>query len=189
MKNKKRYEIIIHGRGGQGAKTTAEILVQAAIRQGKYVQAFPEFGPERSGAPMRSYVRISDDPIRTHEPVTDPDCVLVLDESIMEKVEVTKKLTGKEPLIVNSTKPKHEIAQKINFKGVIVPVDASGMSLEIIGENRPNTVILGKFAFVTEVVHIENIVEAFLEKYQAKLGKEKAEKNIQAIRKAYDSHH
>lgn len=189
MKNKNRYEIIIHGRGGQGAKTTAEILVQAAIKEGKYVQAFPEFGPERSGAPMRSYVRISADPIRTHEPVTDPDCVLVLDESIMEKVDVTKNLTGHEPLVVNTTKPKHELAQRVpSFKGTLVPVDASGMSLDIIGENRPNTVILGKFAFVTEVVRIENIEEVFREKYQNKLGKEKTSKNIDAIRKAYDSH-
>ena len=79
MKNKKEYEIVIHGRGGQGAKTTAELLAQAAVFDGKSIQAFPEFGPERSGAPVRTFVRISDEKILTHQPVIDPDCVLVFD--------------------------------------------------------------------------------------------------------------
>lgn len=188
MQNKNRYEIIIHGRGGQGAKTTAEILVQAAIREGKFVQAFPEFGPERSGAPMRSFVRISDEQIRTHEPVTDPDCVLVLDETIMSVVDVTSNLTDKEPLVINSKKSKQQLKKDYKFDGRMIPVDASGMSLEIIGENRPNTVILGKFAFATEAVDIENITEAFRAKYETKIGKEKTEKNIEAIKDAYNTH-
>jgi len=188
MQHKNRYEVIIHGRGGQGAKTTAEILVQAAMREGKYVQAFPEFGPERSGAPMRTFVRISDDPIRTHEPVVDPDCVIVLDETILDSIKVAENLTGKEPLIVNSKNFRSVLAQKAKFNGAIMPIDASGMSTEVIGENRPNTVILGKFAFVTEVVKLENIIEAFREKYEGKLGKEKTGKNIEAIMKAYENH-
>ncbi|MEA2007336.1 MAG: 2-oxoacid:acceptor oxidoreductase family protein [Patescibacteria group bacterium] len=188
MQNKNKYEIIIHGRGGQGAKTTAEILVQAAVGEGKYVQAFPEFGPERSGAPIRSFVRISDEPIRTHEPVTDPDCVLVLDDTILDVVDVTPNLSDKEPLVINSKKGKQELGKQHNFSGIIIPVDASGMSLEVIGENRPNTVILGKFAFVTEVVKIEGIVEVFRKKYESKIGKEKTDKNVEAIMKAYNTH-
>lgn len=188
MQNKNIYEIIIHGRGGQGAKTTAEILVQAAIREGRFVQAFPEFGPERSGAPMRSFVRISNEPIRTHEPVTDPDCALVLDESIMKVIDTTLNLTNEEPLVVNSKKSKQQLKKDHKFDGRIIPVDASGMSLEIIGENRPNTVILGKFAFVTEEIAIENITEAFRAKYETKIGKEKTDKNIEAIKNAYGTH-
>lgn len=180
-----RFEVVIYGRGGQGAKTTAELIVQAAVREGKYVQAFPDFGPERSGAPMRAFVRIAEGPIRTREPVVDPDCVLVLDETIMDSIKVTSNLTGTEPLIVNSKRDKKEIAQKIDFKGNVVVVDASGISNELIGENRPNTAILGKFCFITEVISLKNITEVFRLKYDKKLGEDKASKNIEAIKKAY----
>ncbi len=186
MQNKNRYEIIIHGRGGQGAKTTAEILVQAAVREKKFVQAFPSFGPERTGAPMLAYVRISNEPIRTHEPVVDPDCVLVLDETILDTIDVTQNITGTEAIIINTAKTKKEISERMKFNGNIVTVDAKGMSLDIIGENRPNTVILGKLAFVSEKVKIENITEAFRSKYEKKIGKEKTDKNIKAIEKAYN---
>lgn len=188
MQNKKYYEVIIHGRGGQGAKTTAEILVQAAIKQGSFIQAFPNFGPERTGAPMKAYVRISNEPIRTHESVIDPDCVLVLDETILDSVDVTKGVTGTEAIIVNSKKEKNELTKKTNFDGNIVSVDASGLSKQIIGENRPNTVILGKFSFVSEKVKIENIMEAFRQKYEKKIGEEETAKNIEAIQKAYNIH-
>ncbi len=185
MKNKNKYEIVIHGRGGQGAKTTAEILVQAAICKGKFVQAFPNFGPERTGAPMRAFVRISNKPIRTREPVIDPDCVLVLDETIANVIDVTKNVTGTEALIINSQKPKDELKKKLKFEGNIIPVDASGMSLEVIGEDRPNTVILGKFAFVTDIVKIDDIISVFRAKYEKKVGKEKTDKNIKAIEMAF----
>lgn len=188
MKNKNKYEIIIHGRGGQGAKTTAEILVQAAIRKGKFVQAFPNFGPERTGAPMRAFVRISNEPIRTREPVVDPDCVLVLDETIADVIDVTGNVTGTEALIINSKKEKRELASKLKFDGNLIPIDASGMSQEIIGENRPNTVILGRFSFATEIVGLEDIIHVFREKYEKKIGKEKTDKNIKAIEKAFRHH-
>lgn len=187
-KNKNRYEIVIYGRGGQGAKTTAELLVQAAQVRGKYVQAFPQFGPERSGAPISTYVRISDDPIRVHEPIVDPDCVLVLDESILENVMPIENFGGSEPLIVNSKKTKNDLVSEYGLKGNVVSIDASGLALDIIGENRPNSIILGKFAFVTEVVKIEDIANAFKEKYLGKLGQEKVNKNIEAITRAYESH-
>ncbi len=186
MKNK--YEIIIHGRGGQGAKSTAEILVQAAIRKGKFVQAFPNFGPERTGAPMCAFVRISNKPIRTREPIVDPDCVLVLDETIADVVDVAKNITGTEALIINSSKGKHDLAMKMKFSGNLVPIDASGMSKEIVGENRPNTVILGKFAFVTHVVELDDIIDAFRDKYEKKLGAEKTNKNLKAIERAFNHH-
>ncbi len=187
MKQKNVYEVIIYGRGGQGGKTTAEILAQAAFLEGKFIQAFPEFGPERSGAPVKAFVRISDQTIGTHEPIVDPDCVLVLDKSLLKRPEVFKNVSFREPVIVNAPDTKEELRQFSKFKGNLIPVDASSMSLEIIGENRPNTVILGKFAFVTEVVGLESILKAFKNKYLEKLGKEKTEKNLKAIEKAYDS--
>jgi len=189
MQHKNTYEIIIVGRGGQGAKTTAELLVQAAVRTGRFVQAYPEFGPERSGAPVKTYVRLSDQPIRTHQPIDAPECILVLDEQLLSNIYPIIKQKKDIALVVNSRKSKAELAQRYGLQAKqIVVVDASGMAMDIIGENRPNTVILGKFSFVTEKVSLEDICRAFEEKYAEKLGKEKTEKNIEAIRRAYDEH-
>ncbi len=186
---KKIFEIIIHGRGGQGAKTASEMIAQAALKDGKFVQAFPEFGPERSGAPVKTFARISDDPIRTREPILEPDCVIVLDETLLETINVAQNIKEDGFLIINTKKDKKEIAEKVGFGGRVVCFDASGMAIDIIGENRPNTVILGKFVFATEIVKLDSLLEAFKEKYLEKIGKEKTEKNIEAISSAYDIHH
>lgn len=184
---KKIFEIIFHARGGQGAKTAAELLAQAALREGKFVQAFPDFGPERTGAPMKTFVRLSDEPIRTHEPIVDPDAVIVMDETLLGIVEVSKNLDKQENLIVNSTKDRETISQKTGYIGNIFPIDATGLSAEIIGEPRPNTAILGKLVKITEIVKLESVIEVFREKYLNKIGSDKTEKNILATERAYDS--
>jgi pyruvate ferredoxin oxidoreductase gamma subunit len=181
------FEIIFHARGGQGAKTAAEIIAQAAVHEGKYVQAFPSFGPERSGAPTKTYLKISGKPIRNHEPVVDPDIVLVLDETLLDGTVVTANLDTNESLIINTKKPVHEIAEKISFKGKIYPVDANGISMEIIGQPRPNTVILGKFVKISEIVKLESVISEFRKIFEDKIGKESCDKNILAIEKAYDA--
>jgi len=185
--DKKIFEIIFHARGGQGAKTAAEILAQAALHEQKFVQAFPDFGPERTGAPIRTYVRISDEPIKTHEPVVDPDVVVILDETLLGIVDATKNIDENESMIVNTTSDRETVKQKTGYIGNIYPIDATGLSLEIIGEPRPNTAVLGKLVKVTEIVKLENVVDVFREKYTGKIGAEKTEKNVQAIEKAYDS--
>jgi pyruvate ferredoxin oxidoreductase gamma subunit len=181
------FEIIFHARGGQGAKTAAEVLAQAAVGEGKYVQAFPSFGPERSGAPTKTYLKVSNNPIRNHEPVVDPDIVLVLDETLLDGTIVTTSLDANESLIINTKKPVHEIAEKIGFKGKIHPVDANGISLEIIGQPRPNTVILGKFVKISEIVKLESVILEFRNIFEDKIGKEACDKNVMAIEKAYDA--
>lgn len=183
---KKILEMIIYGRGGQGAKTTAEIIAQGALLEGKYVQAYPEFGPERSGAPVQTFVRIFDKPIKTREPITNPDCFMVLDETLLGVFEDFEKLSENSFLIINTCKGKVDILKEIKFKGNLITVDASGISQKIIGENRPNTVILGKFSEVTKVVELENLIKVFRSKYQEKLGAEKTNKNINAIRATYE---
>ena len=181
------FEIIFFGRGGQGAKSAAEILAQAAFTEGKFVQAFPQFGPERSGAPTKTFVRISDTEIRTHEPVIDPDLVVVLDETILDSEEVTQGLDRNEALIINTKKADFEIKHQINFQGKVYPVDANGISLQIVGQARPNTVILGKIAQVAEPASLESIISEFRKIFEKKIGKENCNKNILAIEKAYDS--
>jgi len=184
---KKIFEIIFHARGGQGAKTAAELLAQAALAEGKFVQAFPDFGPERTGAPIRTYVRVSDEPILTHEPVVDPDIVVVMDETLLGIADVTKNLDEDESMIVNTISDRENVQKKTGYVGNIYPIDATGLSLEVIGEPRPNTAILGKIIKVTEVVKLDSLSEVFREKYTDKIGAEKTEKNVQAIEKAYDS--
>jgi pyruvate ferredoxin oxidoreductase gamma subunit len=186
------FEIIFHARGGQGAKTTAEIIAQAAVNEGKFVQAFPQFGPERSGAPTKTFVRLSDSEIRTHEPVIDPDVVVVLDETILDSEIVTDNLDSNEALIVNTKKSVDEIRQKLaergaEFEGKIYPIDANGISMEVVGQPRPNTVILGKFVQVTESVQLASVIAEFRNIFEDKIGKDATDKNILAIEKAYDS--
>lgn len=185
--HKEIFEIIFHARGGQGAKTAAEIIAQAAMDEGKYVQSFPNFGPERSGAPTKTYLKISKNPIRNHEPVIDPDAILVLDETLLDGTIVTDNLDSGELLIINTKKPADEIAKKIGFRGKVYPVDANRISLETIGQLRPNTVILGKFIKVTEIVRLKSVVAEFRKIFEDKIGKENCDKNILAIEKAYDS--
>lgn len=185
--DKKIFEIIFHARGGQGAKTAAELLAQAALAEGKFVQAFPDFGPERTGAPIKTYVRISDGPILTHEPVVDPDMVVILDETLLGIIDAAKNLDENEAMIVNTTADRETVVGKTKYIGNIFVLDATGMSAEIIGEPRPNTAILGKLLKISEIVKLESLVEVFREKYVGKIGSDKTEKNILAIEKAYDS--
>ena len=185
-------EIIFFARGGQGAKSAAEILAQAAVLEGKNVQAFPSFGPERSGAPTKTYLRISDNIIRTHEPVIDPDVVVVLDDTLLISQDVTDNLDRNEALIINTEMLEHEIKSQISelgrkFEGKIYPVDASGISMKIIGQPRPNTVILGKLVRITEAAKLESVTAEFGKIFKDKIGEEACGKNIQAIEKAYDT--
>lgn len=186
------FEVIFFARGGQGAKTAAEILAQSATYDGKYIQAFPHFGPERSGAPTRTYLRIADKIIRTHEPVVDPDVVVVLDDTLLTSQDVTNNLDKQEALIVNTKMTGLEVKDRLaqngkKFEGKVYPIDASGISLEVIGQPRPNTVILGKFIQVTEAVGLESVVTEFRKIFESKIGKELTDKNIMAIEKAYDT--
>jgi pyruvate ferredoxin oxidoreductase gamma subunit len=189
--HKNMIEIIFYGRGGQGAKSAAEILAQAAVSEGKFVQAFPNFGPERSGAPIRAYVRISESKIRTHEPITDPDMMVVLDETLLGSEKITDNLDRNEFLIINSKNSSETIRAKLaergeKFDGKICPIDADGISVKIIGQSRPNTVILGKIIKISEVAKLESVTREFRRIFLTKIGKEMTEKNIKAIEVAYD---
>jgi pyruvate ferredoxin oxidoreductase gamma subunit len=185
--NKNTFEIIFFARAGQGAKTAAEILAQAATNEGKYIQAFPYFGPERSGAPTKTYVRISDKPIRTHEPIIDPDVVVVLDDTLLEAEEVTKNLDENESLIINTVKDENEIRKTIkDFSGNIKAIDGDRISIDILGQARPNSVLLGKLIQVTEVVKLESLKDQFRKIFEKKIGKELTEKNIAVLQKGYD---
>jgi pyruvate ferredoxin oxidoreductase gamma subunit len=186
--NKETFEIIFFARGGQGAKTASELIAHAAVREGKFVKAFPFFGPERSGAPTKMFLRVSDNVIRTQEPVNDPDVVVVMDETVMDSQDVAKNLDKHEILIVNSTNPKEEVRKRVpHFQGSIHTVDGNGISIQATGKPNSNMVLVGHLIKVTEIVNLESAAEIFREVFTEKIGKELTEKNIQAMQKGYDS--
>lgn len=182
--------IVFFARGGQGAKTATEILAEAGVLEGKFVKAFPDFGPERSGAPIRTYLRLSSKEIRTAEPIINPEIAIVLDETVLESRKIAESLSSKEEgiMVINSSKSPREISSLIpKYKGKIYSINASGLSMKIIGKPTPNMAILGYLIKITEIVKISNVVKIFEGIFLKKIGKELTQKNILAIEQAYDS--
>lgn len=179
-------EIRIHGRGGQGGKTAAQFIAEAAMGAGKQIQAFPDYGPERTGAPVNAYVRISDERIRKYQPVVHPDVILVIDPTLAEVVDVTKGATKDSILIMNTAEDPAEVKKRLGFPGEVHTVDATKIAIDAIGANRPNTPILGAFAKKTGIVPMEKIEERIKAKFLKKIGEEKTQANITAIERAYE---
>ncbi|MCM8832965.1 MAG: 2-oxoacid:acceptor oxidoreductase family protein [Candidatus Omnitrophica bacterium] len=185
---KEIFEIRWHGRGGQGAKTAALLFGDACISTGKYIQAFPEYGPERMGAPVTSFNRISSNPIRIHYGIENPDVVVVLDFSLVEQINVCEGLDEKEGiLLVNSPFPPEKIREKISFKGKIYSVDASKIALETIGRDIPNTPMMGALIKVTKILNLEELLKDTKKKLEVKFRNkpEVIEGNLKAIERAY----
>ena len=181
------FEIRWHGRGGQGAKTAALLFGEIAAASGKYIQAFPEYGPERMGAPIQSFNRISSEPITLHCGVEKPDVVLVLDSSLMDTVDVIKGLSEKGSLIVNSNDEPAVIKKNLGFKGNVWTLNASKISLETIGREMPNTPMMGALVKVTKFLDLKEVLEKARMKLQEKFRHkpEVIEGNVKAIEKAY----
>ncbi len=180
-------EIRFHGRGGQGIKIMAQILADAFIKQGKHAQAFPEFGPERRGAPVKSFVRVSDETIKTHEPVTSPSIVVVLDDSLMEMPEIYQGLGEKGVLIVNTSKKASAFREKT--RASVHTIDATSIALEIFGKNIVNTSMLGALTKVAEweksgFLELKLLKWELKEYFKNKKDIKVAEKNLQAFETA-----
>ncbi len=175
-------EIRWHGRGGQGAVTSAELVAQAAISEGKYAQAFPSFGPERRGAPVLAFVRISSqEPIRIRAEIDQPDVVVVLDPGLLSIVNVTSGLKENGILIINTKKSFQDIEAQFKTKCRLAKVDATSIAREILGVPITNTTMVGALIKATGVVELESVVEPLRHRF-GRL----AERNINAMRKAYD---
>ncbi len=181
------FEIRIHGRGGQGAKTASQFIAEAGLSKGKHIQAFPEYGPERAGAPMKAYARISDKHIKTYAPVVNPDVVMVIDPTLVGPVDVAEGLTNDGVLIVNTNESIEDIKKKTNFQGKIYCVDATKISIDTVGKNLPNTPMLGALVKATNIIPLEAIFDSIKHKFLKKLGEDKTNKTIEGVKKAYDS--
>ncbi len=169
----KAVEIRWHGRGGQGAKTAALLLADVTFNTGKYVQGFPEYGPERMGAPITAYNRISDTPIRVHSNIYEPDYVVVVDETLLEAVDVTKGLKKEGAIVINSARPKEELMPLLKgYEGGVYTIDARKVSIEALGKYFPNSPMLAA------IVKVSNIMpeETFLAEMQQSFGHKFASK-------------
>jgi pyruvate ferredoxin oxidoreductase gamma subunit len=183
-------EIRWHGRGGQGAKTAALLLGDAALASGKYIQAFPEYGPERMGAPVASFNRISPKPIMLHSGVTNPDIVVVLDPTLIESVNVTEGMNDGGVLIINTERSPEDVKGDCGIKSGIkvFTVDASKISRETIGKDIPNTPMLGALIKATGVLDFKEMFEDTKHKLEKKFKSkpEVIEGNLKAIERAYN---
>jgi len=184
---KEVYEVRMHARAGQGAKSGSQLLAESAFKQGKWIQSFPEYGSERRGAPTVSYTRISDKQLRTHEPIVNPDAVLVFDPGIARSVPVTNGLSVETGiLIVNTTKSPEFIKEVTGFNGKVYTLDATGISLELLGIDAPNVPMLGALIKLTNIIPLGALEEVIREHFLDKLGEEKVQKNIEGLKKAYE---
>jgi pyruvate ferredoxin oxidoreductase gamma subunit len=176
-------EIRIHGRGGQGVVTAAELIAISAFNDGWEAQAFPSFGVERTGAPIEAFARLDKKIIRTREHVYRPDVLIVQDASLIGTVDIEKGCKDDTIIIINTSKSAKDLKLKSPIKNIYV-LDATKIALDIIGKNLANTVILGAFAKGTGLVTLESLKKAVKEKFGDK-GKAIVDKNIKAIEKAY----
>lgn len=177
-----RVDFRWHGRGGQGAVTAATILAEAAIYQGKYAQAYPEFGIERRGTPVRAFTRISDEPIYTRSPISTPDVVIVLDPSIDKSIY----LDGLKPngvLVINSKKSLQELRCYLERDDIkIAKVDATKIALEVLKAPFVNMAIIGALVKAIPIVNLSYVEEAVRKSFKPKV----AQLNIEAMKRAYE---
>ena len=180
-------EIRWHGRGGQGAKTASLLLADAAFNTGKYIQGFPEYGPERMGAPITAYNRISDEPITIHSNIYYPDYVVVVDDTLLESVDVTSGLKEDGAILINTTKPAEVLKKELKgYKGDIYTLDARKISLETLGKYFPNTPMLAGIVKVSGIMTDEELIEDMKGSFKHKFAKkpEVIEGNMKALEMA-----
>ena len=183
----KMTEVRWHGRGGQGAKTAGYILAVAAAEQGWQVQAFPEYGAERRGAPMKSYVRVSDAPIRLRSGIAHPQIVVVLDASLVDSENPAEGVAEGGIIIVNTAEPPADLRARLgNPPAKIYTVDATRISTEALGRNIPNTPMLGALAKVSDILDLEGALKAVRNQLGSKLAEAIVAANLEAVQRAYD---
>jgi pyruvate ferredoxin oxidoreductase gamma subunit len=180
------FEIRIHGRGGQGVVTAAELLSVAAFDGGRHAQAFPTFGSERMGAPVVSFVRVAEAPIRIREPVLAPDALLVQDATLLQQVDVFSGLAADGYLLVNTSRTAAELGITEVVARLrpdrVVTLDASGLALQHVGRNVPNVPLLGGFVALTGLIELDAVHSALRQRFSAKV----AEANVAAATAAYE---
>jgi pyruvate ferredoxin oxidoreductase gamma subunit len=184
----KMTEIRWHGRGGQGTVTAAKVLADACLSGGRHVQAFPEYGPERAGAPLRAYNRISPSEIRMHCPVLHPDVVSVVDATLLESINITEGAHGNTIFVVNTSKDPSEIRKKLNAKPTqkVFTVDATKIALECIGRALPNSPMLGAINKAIGIVSQDKLLDTVKKSFGKKFAQKIIDGNLEAVKRGYE---
>ena len=178
-------EIRWHGRGGQGVVTAGKLLAETALEAGQYFQAFPDYGPERSGAPIRAFTRLSDGPITLHNQIEEPDVVIVLDPTLLGNVPVTGGLKPDGILLVNTPDTPEVVREKLKYaEGRVVTVDATRIALDEFGKDITNTPMLGAFAQATGLFAVQDIVAQTRQRFGKKFAEKLVESNVRAVERA-----
>jgi pyruvate ferredoxin oxidoreductase gamma subunit len=180
------FQIRIHGRGGQGVVTAAELLSVAAFKEGKHAQAFPSFGSERMGAPVISYCRLDDNEIRLREPIQEPDALIIQDPTLLHSVNVFSGLKPNGYILINSRR-NFEALGVADFVATfpahhVCDVGASELAMKHIGRSLPNAALLGGFAAISGQIQMDSVAQAIMEKFPGAIG----EANVAAAREAYE---
>ncbi len=178
------WKIIVHGRAGEGAKSSVHLIAESAMDEGKHMQAFPEYGAERGGAPMKAFARISEEPIKNHQPIQNPNVIIVINDTLLKYVQAESQEEC--ILIVNTVKTPDEIKELSGFKGKIHVVDATSIALEHIKANKPNTVLLGAFIKLTGALNMKTMEERIKTLFLRKLGEEKTNANLTSLHEGAD---
>jgi len=184
----KTIEIRWHGRGGQGTVTAAKILADACLSGGRHVQAFPEYGPERAGAPLRAFNRISSEPIRMHCPVLKPQVITVVDPTLIDVINVAEGATEKAVFIINTSKDPKEVREKLRVlpEQKVFTLDATKIAIECIGRALPNAAMLGAVCKATDLVSLEHLLEDVRKSFGKKFAQKIIEGNLKATRRGYE---
>ena len=178
-------ELCWHGRGGQGLVTANEIFAETAIASGKYVKAFPEFGPERMGAPIRGFTRVSDEPIRVHSQVYEPDVVVIMDGTLVGKVDVTRGLKKTSVIVANYTGSPKELQDALGTDVECHTLDANRIAIDEIGKPMVNTVMLGALIKCVDIVPYDQLEDQITNKFTGKLSDKVIVKNLSALKRGY----
>ena len=176
------------GRGGQGAVTAAKMFAESALLEGKFIQAFPDFGPERMGAPVRSFTRVSTKPLTLHCQVANPDVSVLLDPTLIGVVDIAEGVEKNGMIVINTKESPSSMRQKIGLEKdkKIYTVDATGISIKALGRNIPNMPMLAAAVKVTGVLKLDSVIRNFKQEYAQKFKAEIIDANISAMRMAYD---
>jgi pyruvate ferredoxin oxidoreductase gamma subunit len=178
-------EIRWHGRGGQGVVTAGKLLAETALGTGRYFQAFPDYGPERMGAPIRAFTRLSSRPITVHSQIEEPDVVLVLDPTLLATVPVTDGLKEEGTLLVNTPMDPAQVREVTGYHtGRVFTVDASHIAIEEMGRDVTNTPMLGAFARATAIFEVEELAEQLRVWFATRISADAVEANVRAMRRA-----
>lgn len=179
-------EVRWHGRGGQGIVTVSRLLAQAALLDGKYVQAFPEFGPERRGAPVTGYTRISDEPIVIHSYIYNPNIVVIVDPTLLGKIDVTRGLVENGLVVANSDRKPEELKKELGVeKAQVCTVNAARIALDILGRPIYNTAMLGALIKTVPLVSMNSLSKVIQERFPGTVG----EKNVAVVKRAHEEVH